>query len=69
MIQNATDGINSLLKSLNWTKGDVIALPNTAYSCVRKTVDYLIEKFEVTVLPIVFIIDDFSSTHAVQSKV
>lgn len=46
-VQNATDGINSLAKSLDWKKGDVVALPNTAYSCVKKTVQYLVEKFEV----------------------
>lgn len=41
LIQNATDGINCLLKSLLWKNGDVILIPNTAYPCVRKTVEVL----------------------------
>lgn len=45
MVQNATDAINSLAKSLKWEKGDVIALPNTAYSCVKQTVSYLVERY------------------------
>lgn len=41
LIQNATDGINCLLKSMLWKSGDAILIPNTAYPCVRKTVDVL----------------------------
>ena len=37
MVQNATDAYNCLVKSISWEEGDVIAIPNTAYACVRKT--------------------------------
>lgn len=46
-VQNATDGINSLLKSLKWQTGDVILLPNIAYACVRKTVVVLQERYGI----------------------
>jgi selenocysteine lyase/cysteine desulfurase len=32
IVENATDGINSVLKSLTWSEGDVIVIPNTAYN-------------------------------------
>lgn len=51
-VQNATDGINSILKSFNWHEGDVILIPNTAYSCVRKTVNSLRDRFNVTILDV-----------------
>jgi selenocysteine lyase/cysteine desulfurase len=38
LVQNSTDAINCLLKSLKWKAGDTIAIANTAYACVRKTV-------------------------------
>ena len=51
-IENATDGINSILKSFNWSEGDVILLPNTAYGCVRKTVTTLKDRYNVTILDV-----------------
>jgi selenocysteine lyase/cysteine desulfurase len=38
LVQNATDAFNCLAKSMVWKAGETIAIPNTAYACVRKTV-------------------------------
>jgi selenocysteine lyase/cysteine desulfurase len=38
IIQNATDGINCIAKSMKWSQGDVILLPNIAYASIRKTI-------------------------------
>ncbi len=37
LVQNATDAFNCLVKSMKWTAGDIVLLPNTAYSSIRKT--------------------------------
>ncbi len=36
LVQMATDAFNCLVKSMKWTTGDIILLPNAAYS-IRKT--------------------------------
>ena len=51
-VQNATDGINCILKSFNWHEGDVVLIPNTAYSCVRKTVNTLRDRYNITILDV-----------------
>lgn len=38
IVQNATDAFNCLAKSLPWKGGETIALPNTAYASIRKTI-------------------------------
>lgn len=51
-VENATDGINCVLKSQTWSEGDVVLIPNTAYACVRKTVNWLKDRFNITVLEV-----------------
>lgn len=53
-VQNATDGINCVLKSFNWHEGDVVLIPNTAYSCVRKTVNSLRDRYNITIADVWF---------------
>lgn len=38
IVQNATDAINCIAKSLRWSPGDVVLLPNIAYASIRKTI-------------------------------
>lgn len=54
-VENATDGINTVLKSFNWTQNDIILIPNTAYSCVRKTVNSLKQRYNITVLDVILL--------------
>lgn len=56
IVQNATDAINSLVKSLTWEKGDTIVLTNMTYSCVKKTIDWLCERYGVKILSVNFLL-------------
>jgi selenocysteine lyase/cysteine desulfurase len=53
-VENATDGINCILKSFNWNEGDVVLIPNTAYACVRNTVVSLKDRYKITVLTVTY---------------
>jgi len=52
LIQNATDGINCLLKSMSWKNGDAILIPNLAYPCVRNTVNVLRERYNIEIVDV-----------------
>ena len=52
MVQNATDAFNGLMKSLDWKVGDIVLLPNTAYASIRKTVEWLRDKYGITILDV-----------------
>jgi selenocysteine lyase/cysteine desulfurase len=52
MVENASDGFNGFAKSIKWKEGDVIAMPNTSYAMVKRTVDYLIDKYKVRILSV-----------------
>lgn len=52
MVENASDGFNGFAKSIKWNEGDVIALPNTSYAMVKKTADYLVDKYKVKLLTV-----------------
>ena len=47
MVQNATDAFNGLMKSLTWKEGDIILLPNIAYASIRKTCEWLRDKYKI----------------------
>ena len=47
LVQNATDAYNCLLKSMEWNEGDVIVLPNTAYAAIRKTTEWIRDRYGV----------------------
>jgi hypothetical protein len=54
MVQNATDAINCLLKSLKWKAGDVVCIPNTAYACVRQTCNWIRDYYGVEIFNVPF---------------
>lgn len=41
IVQNATDAINCIAKSITWKAGEVILLPNIAYSSIKKTISVI----------------------------
>jgi hypothetical protein len=52
MVENASDGFNGFVKSMKWKEGDVIAMPNTSYAMVKRTIDYLVDKYKVKILSV-----------------
>ena len=43
LIENATTGVNTVLRSLKFNEGDEIIVPNHAYQACRNTFDYVEE--------------------------
>ncbi len=60
LIENATSGVNIILRSLIFEEGDEIIVPNHAYQACRNTIDYVAEKWGAVVITceIPFPIDD-----------
>ena len=54
---------------MKWKEGDVIAMPNTSYAMVKRTVDYLIDKYKVKILSIDFTQEDFKSAESILLKI
>jgi selenocysteine lyase/cysteine desulfurase len=52
LVQNATDAMNCMVKSLKWAEGDIVLLPNTAYGSFRKTIAALKDRYNITVLDV-----------------
>lgn len=52
IVQNATDGINCIAKSLKWTSDDAVLLPNIAYASIRKTITVIKERYGVTIVDV-----------------
>ena len=44
LIENATSGVNIILRSLKFEEGDEIIVPNHAYQACRNTIDYVAKK-------------------------
>ncbi|GEQ67685.1 hypothetical protein JCM33374_g1350 [Metschnikowia sp. JCM 33374] len=55
LVTNATSGVNTILRSLPFQKGDKIALPSTTYGSCANTVKFLAES--VGVIPVVVPLD------------
>lgn len=49
-VENATQGVNAVLRSLRWNAGDRIVLANHAYPAVKNTVRFLAERHNLTVV-------------------
>ena len=47
MAQNATDAFNGLVKSIYWKEGDVVLLPNTAYTSIKKTLEWVRDYWKI----------------------
>ena len=52
LIQNATTGVNTVLRSLRYEKGDVIVHLSTLYGACQKTVSYICETTEAESLSV-----------------
>jgi len=50
LVENATEGVNSVLKSLKYKEGDVILLYDTMYRMVEEVSRFLMEKFKIEVV-------------------
>lgn len=50
LIENATAGVNAVLRSIDWQAGDRIVLANHAYPAVKNTVRYLAERHRLEVV-------------------
>ena len=50
LIENATSGVNIILRSLEFEEGDEIIVPNHAYQACRNTIDYVAEKWGAVVV-------------------
>lgn len=48
-VENASNGINAVLRSIAWRAGDEIVLADHAYAAVRNTVAFLAQRFGVNV--------------------
>jgi isopenicillin-N epimerase len=49
-VENATQGVNAVLRSMRWNAGDRIVLANHAYPAVKNTVKYLAERHGLVVV-------------------
>jgi len=50
LVENATEGVNSVLKSIKYKEGDVILLFDTMYRMVEEVSRFLEEKFKIEVV-------------------
>ena len=53
IVPNATEAYNTLVKSINWEEGDVIALPNTAYRSVISASEWLRDKYKIKIFMVI----------------
>ena len=50
LIENATSGVNTILRSLKFAPGDEILVPDHAYQACKNTIDYVSEKWGAKVV-------------------
>ncbi len=50
LIENATTGVNTILRSLKFKPGDEILVPNHAYQACRNAIDYIAKKHSINVV-------------------
>lgn len=49
-VENATAGVNAVLRSMRWRAGDRIVIANHTYPAVRNTVRFLAERHRLTII-------------------
>ena len=52
LIENATSGVNTILRSLVFNEGDEILVPDHAYQACRNTIDFVAERWKATVVTV-----------------
>ena len=51
-VSNATSGVNTILRSLNFEEGDEILVPNHAYQACRNTIDFVASRWGAKVVEV-----------------
>ena len=51
-VSNATSGVNTILRSLQFEQGDEILVPNHAYQACRNTIDFVASRWGATVVEV-----------------
>ena len=52
LVENATSGVNTVLRSLIFNEGDEILVPDHAYQACRNTIDFVAERWGVKVVTV-----------------
>ena len=52
LVENATTGVNTVMRSLRFNEGDEILVPDHAYQACRNTLDFVAERWGATVVTV-----------------
>ena len=52
LIENATSGVNTVMRSLTFSEGDEILVPDHAYQACRNTIDFVAQRWKAKVVTV-----------------